>query len=134
MSVIKMTDLDLAGKRLLIREDLNVPLSDGKVSSDKRIRASLPTIEHAMNAGARVMLMSHIGRPTEGEYDPDECGIFLFARGEDHARRRHPGTNDVRRDVFDNSIKVGIHLCLRTCRFELRAYDPSTHRSPPLLV
>lgn len=70
MSVIKMTDLDLAGKRVLIREDLNVPLSDGKVSSDKRIRASLPTIEHAMNAGARVMLMSHIGRPTEGEYDP----------------------------------------------------------------
>ncbi len=70
MSVIKMTDLDLAGKRLLIREDLNVPLSDGKVSSDKRIRASLPTIEHAMNAGARVMLMSHLGRPTEGEYDP----------------------------------------------------------------
>lgn len=70
MSVIKMTDLDLAGKRVLIREDLNVPLSGGKVSSDKRIRASLPTIEHAMNAGAKVMLMSHIGRPSEGEYDP----------------------------------------------------------------
>jgi phosphoglycerate kinase len=70
MSVIKMTDLDLADKRLLIREDLNVPLSNGKVSSDKRIRASLPTIEHAINAGARVMLMSHLGRPTEGEYDP----------------------------------------------------------------
>ncbi|MEN8130863.1 MAG: phosphoglycerate kinase [Pseudomonadota bacterium] len=69
MSVIKMTDLDLAGKRVLIREDLNVPLSNGKVSSDKRIRASLPTIEHAMNAGAKVMLMSHLGRPTEGEYD-----------------------------------------------------------------
>jgi len=70
MSVIKMRDLDLAGKRLLIREDLNVPISDGKVSSDKRIRASLPTIEHAVNAGAKVMLMSHLGRPTEGEYDP----------------------------------------------------------------
>ena len=69
MSVIKMTDLDLAGKRVLIREDLNVPLKDGKVSSDKRIRASLPTIEHAMKAGAKVMLMSHLGRPTEGEYD-----------------------------------------------------------------
>lgn len=69
MSVIKMTDLDLAGKRVLIREDLNVPLSNGKVSSDKRIRASLPTIEQAMNAGAKVMLMSHLGRPTEGEYD-----------------------------------------------------------------
>ena len=68
MSVIKMTDLDLAGKRVLIREDLNVPIKDGKVSSDKRITASLPTIKHAIEAGAKVMLMSHLGRPTEGEY------------------------------------------------------------------
>ena len=68
MSVLKMTDLDLAGKRVLIREDLNVPIKDGKVASDKRIRASLPTIEHAMKAGAKVMLMSHLGRPTEGEF------------------------------------------------------------------
>ncbi len=67
MSIIKMTDLDLAGKRVLIREDLNVPIKDGKVTSDKRIRASMPTIEHAMKAGAKVMLMSHLGRPTEGE-------------------------------------------------------------------
>jgi len=69
MSVIKMTELDLSAKRVLIREDLNVPITNGKVSSDKRIRASLPTIEQAMNAGAKVMLMSHLGRPTEGEYD-----------------------------------------------------------------
>jgi phosphoglycerate kinase len=69
MSVIKMTDLDLAGKRVLIRQDLNVPIKDGKVTSDKRILASLPTIEMAMNAGAKVMLMSHLGRPVEGEYD-----------------------------------------------------------------
>jgi phosphoglycerate kinase len=62
-----MTDLDLSGKRVLIREDLNVPVKDGKVTSDKRIRASMPTIEHAMKAGAQVMLMSHLGRPTEGE-------------------------------------------------------------------
>ena len=67
MSVIKMTDLDLSGKRVLIRQDLNVPVKDGKVASDKRIRASLPTIRHCMDAGARVMLMSHLGRPTEGE-------------------------------------------------------------------
>ena len=69
MSVIKMTELDLAGKRVLIREDLNVPLKDGRVADDTRIRASLPTIEHAMKAGARTMLMSHLGRPEEGVYD-----------------------------------------------------------------
>ncbi len=68
MPVLKMTDLDLKGKRVLIREDLNVPVKDGKVTSDVRIRASLPTIEHALAAGAKVIVMSHLGRPTEGEY------------------------------------------------------------------
>ena len=69
MSILRMTDLDLKGKRVLIREDLNVPVKDGKVTSDVRIQASLPTIEHAMKAGAKVMLMSHLGRPEEGVYD-----------------------------------------------------------------
>ena len=69
MSVIKMSDLDLAGKRVLIREDLNVPIVDGEVGDDTRIRASLPTMKQAMDAGARVMVMAHLGRPTEGEYD-----------------------------------------------------------------
>src|SRR5512147_409217 len=68
-AVIKMSDLDLAGKRVLIREDLNVPVKDGKVTSDIRIRASLPAMEQALKAGARVMVMSHLGRPKEGEYD-----------------------------------------------------------------
>ncbi|AHE99529.1 phosphoglycerate kinase [Thioalkalivibrio paradoxus] len=68
MSVLKMTDLDLKGKRVLIRQDLNVPVKDGKVTSDARIRASLPTVRKALEAGARVMLMSHLGRPTEGEF------------------------------------------------------------------
>ena len=79
MSIIKMTDLDLAGKRVLIREDLNVPLKDGKVSDDTRIRASLPTIEHALKAGARVMLMSHLGRPEEGVYD-EQFSLMPVAR------------------------------------------------------
>ena len=67
MNVLKMTDLDLAGKRVLIREDLNVPVKDGKVTSDARILASLPTIEQALAAGAHVMVTSHLGRPGEGE-------------------------------------------------------------------
>ena len=65
-----MTDQDLAGQRILIREDLNVPVTDGVVTSDARIRASLPTIQTGLTAGGRVMLMSHLGRPIEGEVDP----------------------------------------------------------------
>jgi phosphoglycerate kinase len=68
MSILKMTELDLAGKRVLIRQDLNVPIKDGKVTSDARIRASLPTIKAAVKSGAKVMVMSHLGRPTEGQY------------------------------------------------------------------
>ncbi|NLJ93255.1 MAG: phosphoglycerate kinase [Aeromonadales bacterium] len=69
MSVIKMKELDLSGKRVLIRADLNVPIKNGTVSSDARILASLPTIEAALAQGAKVMITSHLGRPTEGEYD-----------------------------------------------------------------
>jgi phosphoglycerate kinase len=70
MKVLQMSELDLAGKRVLIREDLNVPVQNGEVTSDARIRAALPTINLALQKGARVMLMSHLGRPEEGKYDP----------------------------------------------------------------
>jgi len=70
MSYLRMESLDLAAKRLLIREDLNVPVRDGRVTSDARIRAALPTIRTALEKGAAVMIMSHLGRPVEGEYDP----------------------------------------------------------------
>ena len=69
MTVLRMIDQDLKGKKVLIREDLNVPVKDGVVTSDARIRASLPTIKLALEAGAKVIVMSHLGRPTEGEYE-----------------------------------------------------------------
>lgn len=80
LKVDLMRDLELKGKRVLIREDLNVPVKDGRVSSDARIRAAMPTIEAAVQAGARVILMSHLGRPVEGEFDPQ----FSLAPVADH--------------------------------------------------
>lgn len=71
MNVIKMTDLDLSGKRVLIRADLNVPVADGKVTSDARITASIATIEYALSKGAKVMVTSHLGRPEEGVYSEE---------------------------------------------------------------
>ena len=71
MAFIKLTDLDLTDKRVLIRADLNVPVKDGKVTSDARITASMPTIEHCVKAGAKVQVMSHRGRPDEGKVDEE---------------------------------------------------------------
>ncbi|MCL1051887.1 phosphoglycerate kinase [Shewanella abyssi] len=71
MAILNMQDIDLQGKRVLIREDLNVPVSDGVVTSDARLRASLPTIKLALEKGAAVMVMSHLGRPTEGEFNAE---------------------------------------------------------------
>ncbi|MDD2722660.1 MAG: phosphoglycerate kinase [Methylovulum sp.] len=71
MSIQKMLDLDLSGKRVLIRQDLNVPVKNGQVTSDIRIQASMPTIEKALAAGAAVIVMSHLGRPVEGQYDEE---------------------------------------------------------------
>jgi phosphoglycerate kinase len=71
MSVIKMTDLNLSDQRVLIREDLNVPVKNGQITSDARLKAALPTIKLALEAGAKVMVMSHLGRPTEGEFSEE---------------------------------------------------------------
>lgn len=79
MTVIKMKDVDLANKRVLIREDLNVPVKDGKVTSDARICAALPTLKLALAAGAKVMVMSHLGRPTEGVYE-EEYSLLPVAK------------------------------------------------------
>lgn len=77
MSVIKMTDLDLSGKRVLIRADLNVPIKNGEVTSDVRIRASMPSVELALKQGASVILMSHLGRPVEGGSDEENAPYTL---------------------------------------------------------
>jgi len=69
MTILNMVDQDLAGKRIMIREDLNVPINDGQVTSDTRIRAAIPTIQFAIDAGASVLLLSHLGRPNEGEFE-----------------------------------------------------------------
>lgn len=71
MTVLRMTDLDLAGKRLLIRQDLNVPINAGRITSDARLRASLPTLRHALDAGASVLVTSHLGRPKAGRFEPE---------------------------------------------------------------
>lgn len=108
MSFIKLTDLDLAGKRVLIRADLNVPVKDGKVTSDARITASMPTIEHCMKAGAKVQVMSHRGRPEEGKVD-DENSMQPIA--EDMSAKL--GT-DVRliKDYLDNAPEVADGECV----------------------
>ena len=80
MSILRMTDLDLAGKRVLIREDLNVPIADGRITSEQRITAALPTMKLALEKGAAVMVTSHRGRPTEGEWSEDDSLAPVAAR------------------------------------------------------
>ncbi|HUW26817.1 MAG TPA: phosphoglycerate kinase [Gallionella sp.] len=115
MSVIKMTDLDLKGKRVLIRSDLNVPVKDGQVTSDARITASMTTIKAALQAGARVMVTSHLGRPAEGVYT-EEKSLKLVA----HVMADKLG-KPVRliRDWVDGGFDVaeGELVLLENCRF-----------------
>ena len=80
MSILRMTDIDLAGKRVLIRQDLNVPVADGKVTSDQRITASIPTIKAALEQGAAVMVTSHLGRPKEGSWSEADSLAPVAAR------------------------------------------------------
>ncbi len=108
MAFIKLTDLDLSGKRVLIRADLNVPVKDGKVTSDARIAASMPTIEHCMNAGAAVMVMSHRGRPEEGKIDEENS---MQPIAEDMSAKLG---KDVRlvKDYLDNAPEVAAGECV----------------------
>ena len=103
MSFIKLTDLDLAGKRVLIRADLNVPVKGGKVTSDARITASMPTIEHCMKAGAKVMVFSHRGRPQEGVVD-EENSMQPIA---DDMSAKLGKTVPLVKDYLDSAPQVG---------------------------
>lgn len=108
MSFIKLTDLDLAGKRVLIRADLNVPVKDGKVTSDARITASMPSIEHAMKAGASVMVMSHRGRPEEGKADEENSLAPIAAVMSEKLGK------DVKlvKDYLDGGVEVAAGECV----------------------
>ncbi len=109
-----MTDLDLAGKRVLIRQDLNVPVKNGVVGDDTRLRASLPTIQHALKAGARVMLMSHLGRPKEGAFDPEASMAPVAARLGELLGREVP----VARDWLDGvDVEQGQVVLCENVRF-----------------
>ena len=115
MSFIKLTDLDLAGKRVLIRADLNVPVKDGKVTSDARITASMPTIEHCVEAGAKVMVMSHRGRPEEGVYS-EENSMAPIA---DDMSAKMGGTVRLIKDYLEGGFDVagGEVVLLENVRF-----------------
>ena len=117
MAILKMVDLDLKGKRVLIRSDLNVPIKDGKVASDKRIMATLPTIKLALEKGARVMVISHLGRPEEGVFS-DEFSLKPVA---DYIQTKLPSVKVrlVPNDEYLNGVepKEGELLVLENCRF-----------------
>jgi phosphoglycerate kinase len=108
MSFIKLTDLDLAGKRVLIRADLNVPVKDGKVTSDARITASMPTVEHCMKAGASVMVMSHRGRPEEGKVDEENSMAPIAA---DMSAKLGKNVRLIK-DYLDNAPDVAAGECV----------------------
>ena len=114
MHVLRMSDVDLRGKRVLVRVDFNVPIQDGKITDDTRIRAALPGIREALAQRARLMLVSHLGRPTEGEFSEKES-LAPIARhlsallGEDVPLRRGW--------LEGGSVEPGRAVMLENCRF-----------------
>ena len=115
MAILKMADLDLKGKRVLIRADLNVPLKDGKVASDKRIMATLPTIKLALEKGAKVMVISHLGRPEEGVYAEE----FSLKPVADYIATKLNGVKVRLEKDYLNGVEVneGEVVVLVNCRF-----------------
>ena len=116
MAILRMTDLDLAGKRVLIRQDLNVPIDDGKVTSEQRITASLPTIRLALEKGAAVMVTSHLGRPKEGQWTAEDSLAPVAQRLSAHLGRPVP----LVRDWVDGvAVQPGEVVLLENCRMNV---------------
>ena len=116
MSIVRMTDLDLAGKRVLIRQDLNVPVADGKVTSDQRITASIPTLKLALEKGAAVMVTSHLGRPKEGAWSEADSLAPVAARLSELLGFEVP----LVRDYLDGvDVRPGQLVLLENCRMNL---------------
>ncbi|HEU0306381.1 MAG TPA: phosphoglycerate kinase [Lysobacter sp.] len=117
MSIVRMTDLDLAGKRVLIRQDLNVPIDSGKVTSDQRLTASIPTLRLALEKGAAVMVMSHLGRPKEGVWTPEDSLAPVATRLGELLGRDVPLVRDWLSADFE--VKPGQLVLLENCRMNV---------------
>ena len=116
MAILRMTDLDLSGRRVLIREDLNVPVKDGTVTSDQRIRAALPTLRLALDKGAKVMVASHLGRPKEGQWSAEDSLAPVAARLSELLGRPVP----LARDWVDGvDVPAGGIVLLENCRMNV---------------
>jgi len=116
MTILRMTDLDLAGKRVLIREDLNVPIEDGRITSEQRITAALPTMRRALEQGAAVMVTSHLGRPKEGTWSEGDSLAPVAARLSELLGRDVP----LVRDYLDGvDVRPGQVVLLENCRMNL---------------
>src|ERR687883_693238 len=113
MKFLRMADVDLRGKRVFIRADLNVPLEDGRITDDTRIRASVPGIKQALEKGAAVMVTSHLGRPTEGTLNPEDSLAPVAKRLGELLKREGP----VRRDWLGGvDVEPGHLVMLENCR------------------
>ena len=116
MSIVRMTDLDLTGKRVLIRQDLNVPVADGRVTSDQRITASIPTLRLALEKGAAVMVTSHLGRPKEGTWSEADSLAPVAARLSELLGFEVP----LVRDYLDGvDVQPGQLVLLENCRMNI---------------
>jgi len=116
MSIVRMTDLDLSGKRVLIRQDLNVPIENGQITSEQRITASLPTLKLALEKGAAVLVTSHLGRPTEGQWSEENSLAPVAARLSELLGREVP----LVRDWVDGvQVEPGQIVLLENCRMNV---------------